>query len=118
MKLLNRKLNEYILSVIILGAFVTYYLDVLKDGMMMSGIFAVVMMIYIGIIWQEGAHDERDEYIRSKVDRYLYILTLVLIFTDIVYKTFTHASYMDGVIILTALSLTKVLLSKFIQEQH
>lgn len=116
MKIINNQLKEYVLAVVIIASFLAYYFDLLKDGMMMSGIFAVVMMVYIGIIWQEGAHDERDEYIRSKVDRILYIITLVLIFTDIVYKTFAHISYMDDVIILTILSLSKITLSKVIKN--
>lgn len=85
---------------------------------MISGIFAIVIMVYIGSIWQEKIYDERDEYIRAKVDRYLYILTLSLIFMDVVYKTLTHQSYMSGVLILTVLSLTKVVLSKTIQNNH
>jgi O-antigen/teichoic acid export membrane protein len=102
---------------LIVFSFLAYYFDVFKDGMMISGIFAVVIMVYMGIIWQEHAHDEREEYIRSKVDRYLYILTLLLLFINIIHKTFTHESYMDSVIILTILSLTKVILSKTISNQ-
>jgi O-antigen/teichoic acid export membrane protein len=86
--------------------------------MVMSGIFAVIIMVYIGIIWQEKVYDERDEYIRAKVDRYLYILTLGLLFIDIAYKTLTHQSYMEGVVILTILSLAKVILSKTIHSKH
>lgn len=118
MKLLTTQFKEYILSLVIVLTFITYYFDLLKDGMMMSGVFAVVIMIYISIIWAEKAHDERDEYIRSRVDRYLYILTLILIFLDIVYKTLLHESYMDGVIILTVLSLTKILLSRFMRSRN
>ncbi len=116
MKIINTQLKEYALAFVIVSSFLAYYFDLLKDGMMMSGIFAVVIMVYIGIIWQEGAHDERDEFIRSKVDRILFILTLVLIFFDIIYKTFAHTSYMDGVIILAILSLSKIVLSKVIKN--
>lgn len=118
MKIINTQLKEYVLAGVIISSFVIYYFDLLKDGMVMSGIFAVILMVYIAIIWQESAHDERDEFIRSKVDRILYILTLVLIFIDIVYKTFTHESYMGGVIILTILSLSKIVLSKIIKSSH
>ncbi len=118
MKIINTQLKEYILAGLIIASFLAYYFDLFKDGMMMSGVFAVVIMAYIAIIWQESVHDERDEYIRSKVDRILYILTLSLIFLDIVYKTFTHASYMDGVIILTVLSIAKVVLSKTMRSQN
>jgi ABC-type polysaccharide/polyol phosphate export permease len=117
MKHTTTTLREYIMPVIIVASFLAYYFDLFKDGMMISGVFAVVIMVYIGIIWQEKVHDERDEYIRSKVDRYLYILTLVLIFIDIIHKTFSHQSYMDGVVILTILSLAKVILSKTISNQ-
>ncbi len=118
MKTINSKIKEYVLALLIVLSFLAYYFDLFKDGMMMSGIFAVVIMVYIGIIWQEKVYDERDEYIRSKIDRYLYILTLCLIFAGIVYKTITHQSYMDDVVILTVLSLAKVILSKTVQNNH
>ncbi len=109
--------QEYVMPTLIVLSFLAYYFDVFKDGMMISGIFAVVIMVYMGIIWQEHAHDEREEYIRSKVDRYLYIITLLLLFINILHKTFTHESYMDSVIILTLLSLAKIVLSKTISNQ-
>lgn len=114
MKSLTATTKEYVLSVLIIGSFITYYFDLLHDGMMTSGIIAVVVMVYIGIIWQEQTHDERDEYIRSKVDRILYIMTLVLLLADITYKTFAHVSYMNELSILTILSIAKVVLSKSI----
>lgn len=118
MKIITTKIKEYVLAFLIVLSFLAYYFDLFKDGMMMSGIFAVVIMLYISIIWQEKINDERDEYIRSKIDRYLYLLTLSLIFIDTMYKTFTHQSYMDAVIILTVLSLAKVVLSKTIQNNN
>jgi hypothetical protein len=107
--------KEYILPVLILGSFITYYFDLLHDGMVTSGIIAVILMVYIGILWQEQVHDERDEYIRSKVDRVLYILTLALLLVDITHKTFAHVSYMSELSILTILSIAKIVLSKLIR---
>jgi hypothetical protein len=115
---MNIQVKEYILAVLIIGTFITYYFDLLKDGMMVSGIFAVVILLYVGLIWAEKIQDERDEYIRSKVDRSLYILTLLLLLTDIIYKTLTHQGYMSAVMILTVLSLVKILLSKFIKNTN
>jgi hypothetical protein len=68
------------------------------------------------MIWAEKIHDERDEYIRSKVDRMLYIITLIIALLDIVYKTFSHQSYMSDIVFLTVLSLSKIVLSKIIKE--
>lgn len=118
MKIITTQHKEYLLAFLILGSFVTYYFDLLKDGMVMSGLFAVVMMIYIGIIWQEKISDERDEFIRSKVDRMLYIITLILLLIDITIKTFAHVSYMNELIILTTLSLAKVIVSAVLRNKH
>lgn len=111
-------LKEYILPTVIIGTFLVYYFDLLKDGMMMSGLLAVVMTLYISMMWAEKVEDERDEYIRSNVDRILYILVLVLLLIDIVYKTFTHESYMSEVIILVILSLSKIILSKTMKHNN
>jgi hypothetical protein len=118
MKTITTATKEYIVSVLIVVSFITYYFDLLHDGMMTSGVIALVLTVYIGIIWQEKVHDERDEYIRAKVDRILYISTLVLLLIDIIHKTFAHTSYMSEIIILTVLSLVKVVLSKIIKESH
>ena len=115
---MHTKIKEYVLAFVIIATFITYYFDLLKDGMMMSGIFAVVIMVYISMLWAEKIEDERDEYIRSKVDRILYILTLVIVLGDIVYKTFSHQSYMSDIIILTILSLSKIVLSKVTKDTH
>ena len=115
---MHTKIKEYVLASVIIVTFITYYFDLLKDGMMMSGIFAVVIMVYISMLWAEKIEDERDEYIRSKVDRVLYILTLVMVLGDIIYKTFSHQSYMSDIIILTILSLSKIVLSKVIKDTN
>jgi nitrate reductase gamma subunit len=115
---MHTKIKEYLVALVIIATFITYYFDLLKDGMMMSGIFAVVIMVYISMLWAEKIEDERDEYIRSKVDRLLYILTLIIVLGGIVYKTFSHQSYMSDIIILTILSLSKIVLSKVVKETH
>ena len=110
--------KEIVLGFLIFVSFITYYFDLLKDGMMISGIIAVIVMIYISLMWSEKAYDERDEYIRSKVDRSLYIIIMVLFLIDIVYKTFTHQSYMSEILILTILAVSKIVLSKFIKNNN
>ena len=110
--------KEIVLGFLILTSFLTYYFDLLKDGMMMSGLIAVVVMIYISMIWSEKVYDERDEYVRSKLDRYLYILTMSLFLIDIIYKTFTHQSYMSEILILTILAVSKIFLAKFIKDNN
>lgn len=109
--------QDYIMPALIVFSFLAYYFDLFEDGMMISGVFVVVIMVYMGIVWQEHVRDEREEFIRAKVDRYLYILTLLLLFVNIIHKTFTHESYMDSVVILTFLSLAKVVLSKSITDK-
>lgn len=118
MKFINTKIKEYVLGAVILLAFALYYFDILKDGMMISGVFAVIIMLYISMIWREEVLDERDEYIRAKTDRYLYIITLVILLSDVAYKTFAHQSYMSDVVILTILSLSKIILGKFLKDRN
>lgn len=115
---LSIQMKEYILGFLILASFLTYYFDLLKDGMMMSGLLAVVVMLYISMIWSEKTFDERDEYIRSKVDRWLYIITMSLFLIDIIYKTFTHQSYMSEIVILTILAISKTVLAKVVKERN
>ena len=99
-------------------AFLSYYFDFFKDGMVTSGIIVLVLVLYIALMFAETVHDERDEYIRSKVDRILYILTLLLILGDIIWKTFSHFSYMSEVVLLTILSLSKIIVAKVIKNSH
>jgi hypothetical protein len=115
---IKSKVKESILGFLILISFAAYYFDWLHDGMMTSGIVAVLIMLYISMIWSEKVYDERDEYIRSKVDRLLYISTLIMLLIDIVYKTFSHQSYMSEISILTVLALAKILLSKVIKDKN
>ncbi len=115
---INNNTKEYILGFSILTTFVIYYFDLLKDGMVMSGLIAVLVMLYISVLWNENVNDERDEYIRSKVDRYLYIITMSLFLMDIIYKTFSHQSYMSEIIILTILALSKIFLSKLVKSNN
>lgn len=114
---MKTKIKEYVLAFLIIATFATYYFDLLKDGMMVSGALAVVIMLYISLLWSEKVLDERDEFIRSKVSRLLYIITIVLILLDIIYKTFQHESYISSIIILTVLSLSKILLSMTIKDK-
>lgn len=115
---LNTQTKEYILGFLILASFITYYFDLLKDGMMASGLIAIIILSYIILLWSEKVHDERDEYIRSKVDRYLYILVMGLFLIDIIYKTMIHHSYVSEIIILTILALSKIILSKVVKSTN
>lgn len=115
---ISNEIKEYILGFLILIAFITYYFDLLKDGMMMSGLIAVVILSYIALIWSEKVHDEREEYIRSKVDRWLYIIVMGLFLIDITYKTYIHHSYMSEIVILTILAVSKIILTKVIKNTN
>ena len=117
-KKISSEVKEYILGILILISFIAYYFDLMRDGMMMSGLIAVVILSYIALIWSERVHDERDEYIRSKVDRYLYILVMGLFLIDIIYKTYIHHSYMSEIVILTILALSKIVLTKVIKNNN
>jgi hypothetical protein len=48
---LNNQTKEYVLGFLILASFITYYFDLLKDGMMASGLIAVVIMSYIVLMF-------------------------------------------------------------------
>ncbi len=115
---ISNKVKELILGLSLVTLFFVYYFDVLNDGMMVSGFITLIAAMYALLIWQEKIYDERDEYIRSKVDRYLYIITILVLTVDIVYKTFTHTSYISNMLILCVLSIGKIILSKIIKSTH
>lgn len=117
MQILNTY-KEYILGVLITLSFISYYFDFFNDEMVVSGVIALVIVAYISILWSEQVYDERDDYIRSKVDRKLYIFTIILLLGDIVIKTFMHQSYMSELVILTLLALGKIFLSKLAKENN
>ena len=112
------KNNELLLGGGLVILFFIYYFNLLNDGMMISGAITIIATLYISLIWQEKVYDERDEYIRAKVDRYLYIITLILLMADIIYKTFNHEDYMVTLIILCSLSICKIVLSRVIKNKN
>ena len=115
---ISNKVKELVLGLSLITLFFIYYFDLLNDGMIVSGFITLIAAIYALLIWQEKIYDERDEYIRSKVDRYLYIITILVLTADIVYKTFTHTSYISNMLILCVLSIGKIILSKVIKSTH
>ena len=115
---ISNKVKELVLGLSLITLFFIYYFDLLNDGMIVSGFITLIAAMYALLIWQEKIYDERDEYIRSKVDRYLYIITILVLTADIVYKTFTHTSYISNMLILCVLSIGKIILSKIIKSTH
>ena len=97
---------------------IIYITGLFDASMMISGAVVVLMCVYIGVLWSEGAVDERDEYIRSKVDRSLYILAIFLISANVLYYAFLHIDYKPQLVILCVLSASKLLLSKIIKEKN
>jgi hypothetical protein len=121
MQIIYKSINknkEYIMGALIVLSFISYYFDFFNDEMMVSGFISLLIVAYISILWSEQIFDERDEFIRSKVDRYLYIFTIVLLLVDIIIKTFLHQSYMSELIILTLLAMGKIFLSKMIKDSN
>ena len=112
------KLNEIALSGLLAGLLIAHFLGLFDPGMMVSGLMVVFISAYIGFLWRESVYDERDEYIRSKVDRILYIFTLVLLTTAIVYKAFAHINYISEIIIISLLSFGKILMSYYIKNKN
>jgi len=112
------KLNEIALAGLLFGLLVAHFLGLFDPGMMVSGLMVVFTSAYIGFLWRESVYDERDEYIRAKVDRTIYIFTLLLLTIVIVYKAFAHVSYLSEIIIISLLSFGKIIVSYFIKNRH
>ena len=112
------KFAELILGLTLLIIVIIYITGLFDASMMISGAVVVLMCVYIGVLWSEGAVDERDEYIRSKVDRSLYILAIFLISANVLYYAFLHIDYKPQLVILCVLSASKLLLSKIIKEKN
>lgn len=118
MKMISSKIKDLLMIISIILAFAMYYFDLFKDGMVMSGFIVILILIYIALLWSEKVNDERDEYIRAKTGRLLYITTILALLADIVYKTFSHESYVSSVTILTLLALTKVISSRYFKDNN
>ena len=112
------KLNEVALGGLLVGLLVAHFLGLFDSKMIVSGIMVVFSCAYIGFLWRESVYDERDEYIRAKVDRLLYIATLALLTSVIVYKAFEHISYSSEIIVISLLSLSKIVMSYIIKNKH
>ena len=112
------KLTEIFLGGTLFALFLVHILGLLDQSMMFSGFLVTLTCLYIAIIWQEKTLDERDEYIRAKTDRYLYLLTLSVLILSIIYKTFSHENYLYELILVAILSIGKLVISKVLREKH
>lgn len=112
------KINEITLAGLLAGLLVAHFLGLFDPGMMVSGLMVVFSCAYIGFLWRESIYDERDEYIRAKVDRILYIFTLLLLTVVIVYKAFAHENYISEILIISLLSFGKIIISYIIKKIH
>lgn len=110
------KLNEIALAGLLLGLLIAHFLGLFDPGMMVSGLMVVFTSAYIGFLWRESVYDERDEYIRARVDRILYIFTLLLLTCVIVYKAFAHVNYISEILIISLLSFGKIIISYIIKK--
>ena len=110
------KLNEVALAGLLLVLLIAHFLGLFDSGMMISGLMVVFSCAYIGFLWRESVYDERDEYIRAKVDRILYIFTLILLTIVIVYKAFAHVNYISEIIVISLLSFGKIIISYIIKK--
>lgn len=118
MNIIIKILKEWWLMLAIIVSFAIYYLDAFNDGMLMSGFLVILILVYIALIWSEKVQDERDEHIRARTGRILYIVTIFALLIDIIYKTFAHENYVSSVTILTLLALVKVLANKYFKTNH
>lgn len=112
------KINEIALGLSLITLLIVHFLGLFDSDMMISGLVVVFSCAYVGLLWREGVYDERDEYIRAKVDRMLYILTLILLIIAIIYKTFSHLDYTSEILMISLLSFGKILMSYIVKRTH
>ena len=111
-------LNEIVLAGLLAGLLAAHFLGLFDSSMIVSGLMVVFSCAYIGFLWRESVYDERDEYIRAKVNRLLYIVTLLLLTVVIVYKAFAHENYSSEILIVSILSFIKIIISYSIKKIH
>ncbi len=114
----NLKNAEIILGIILFAFFLVHILGLLDKSMMLSGFLVITVCAYIALLFQEKISDERDEYIRSKVDRYVFIYVISLLMLVIIYKTFTHIDYSYELFALFSISIIKLVLAKTIKSNN
>ncbi len=115
---MQKYIKEIVLSAVIALSLIVHFFDLLNDSMMFSGVIVIIILGYITTLFQESIQDERDEQIRFQTNRYLYILTTFILLAIIIYKIFTHINYQEELLILTIISIAKIILSKFLNEHN
>ncbi len=111
-------IKEIILGSLIAFSLIVHFFDLLNDSMMFSGIIVIIILGYITTLFQEKTSDERDEYIRNKTNRYLFVLTTTLLLLIIIFKIFTHIDYKQELLLLTIIAFAKIVLNKFLTDNN
>lgn len=113
-----KKYAEFYLGLIILSLMFVHFFGLLDQSMMFSGLILILSFTFIGLVWGERSVDERDEFIRAKTDRYLYLLTLTSLSVLILFKTFAHIDYFYELILISILTFGKLVISKYLKNTH
>jgi hypothetical protein len=113
---MQKYFKEILLVILISLSLFVHFFDLLDESMMFSGLIVLIILGYITTLFQEKTQDERDEQIRYKTNRYLYILMISFLLISIIYKIFAHIDYNTELILLTTISFAKIILNKFINE--
>lgn len=110
--------TEYILLSSLLLVGVLHYLDLLDMKMYFSGLLFLVVCVYISLLWKENVGDERTEFIKAKTDRYLFLILNFILSIYVLFGILLHYDYNQGLILLSLITFTKILISKHLENKN
>ena len=97
---------------------IVHYMGLLDMKMYFSGIIFFAVCVYISFLWKEAKGDERDEYIKAKTDRYLFLLCNFIISLYILLGIILHFDFSIPLLFLSIMTLSKIIISKFLDLKN
>ena len=121
MKIIKRHIinyTEYFLIGILALVAIVHYAGLLDMKMYFSGILLLLVCVYISLVITEKKGDERDEFIKAKTDRYLYLFINILLSIYVLFGILFHFDNTLATALLGIITLAKIIIGKFLQNKN
>lgn len=112
------KVTELLLGLVLLTTAYVHQAGLLDAQMVFSGLVLFVVCLFVVSVWGESAFDEREEFVRSKVDRWVYLFTVSVLGIHIAYSAFMHTTNTTSLYMLLIIALFKIIVSKYIRLRY
>jgi len=109
---------EYFLVGILAFVAFVHYAGLLDMEMYFSGITLLIVCVYISLVVTEKNGDERNELIKAKTDRYLYLFVNILLSGYVLTGILFHLDIKLATIFLGIMTLSKIIIGKILQNNN